>query len=197
MALNIERNKEFVKRFSDAKAWIVECQADGTMVGTWETLPHMSAPKIDNKEETADLKDGSNSTIYKSNTLDCYEFTCDLLQADKATIDLIKNARDKLYMLIYKVGKINGNEQFWFLGPGTISATGGPDYSDFVKIPFVFTTSKNDVAIKISTFPTITENGTTVQEIPSTLQALMTSKGIPAGDHAELFEENYIGNSQS
>jgi hypothetical protein len=188
MALNIERNKEFVKRFSDAKAWVVECDAKGTMQDTWEALPHMSAPKVDMKEETAELKDGSNATIHKSVTLDCFEFTCDLLQADKATIDLIKNARTKLYMLIYKVGIIKGAEQYWFLGPGTISATGGPDYSDFVKIPFVFTTLKNDTDIPASGTLTLPA------EVPSGLQSKFT---IVAGDQAELIEEARNSNNSS
>jgi hypothetical protein len=181
MTLNISRDKEYVKRFSDAKAWVVECDAEGTMAGTWEDLPHMSAPKIDIKEESAELKDGSNATIHKSVTLDCYEFTCDLLQADKATIDLIKNARTKLYMLIYKVGIIKDVEQYWFLGPGTISATGGPDYSDFVKIPFVFTTSKNDVAIPESGTLALP---TTDPPIPSGLNFT-----IPKSEQAVLLEE--------
>ena len=154
MALDISRNKNFVKRFSDSKAWVIECKSDGTLVNStdvWEELPHMAAPKLEAKEETAELKDGSNATIYKSNVLDCYEFTTELLQADKKTLDLIKKARDKFYMLIYKVGTVGGALQYMFFAPGQISSTGGPDYSDFVKIPFTFTSLKNDGVIKIGT----------------------------------------------
>jgi len=182
MALNISRNKDYVKRYSDAKAWVIECESDGTLVGNaWEVLPFMSAPKIGAKEDTAELKDGSNATIHKSNTLDGYEFTCDLLQADKATIDLVKNSRGKFYMLLYKVGEVYGAMQYWFLAPGQISSSNGPDYSDFVKIPLTFTTLKNDTQISATVLPA------EVTASPSTLS--LTDFVIPANAQAELVEE--------
>jgi len=184
MALNIERNKDFVKRYSDAKAWVIECKSDGTLIGNaWEELPHMSGPKINAKEDVAELKDGSNSTIHKSTTLDGFEFTCDLLQADKATIDLVKESRNKFYMLLYKVGEVYGAMQYWFFAPGSITSTAGPDYADFVKIPFVFTTLKNDSAI----------TATSILPAEATAGSLsVTDFVIPANGHAELIEEERV-----
>lgn len=155
MALSLTRDSQLVKRFSDAIGWLVECSSTGLWVSgaAWTTLPRMSAPKIKPNEETASLKDGSNATIYESATLDSYEFTIDLLQADKLTMDLSEYGRGKYFELLYKVGTVGTKEQIQVFAPGQISSTSEADYSDFVKVGFTFKSTKNDAALTITTMP--------------------------------------------
>lgn len=156
MALSLTRDSNLVKRYSDAIGWLVECSSTGLWVtgAAWTTLPRMSAPKIKPNEETASLPDGSGATIYESTTLDSYEFTIDLLQADKQTMDLAEYGRGKYFELLYKIGTVGTKEQIEVFAPGNISGTSEADYSDFVKVGFTFKSTKNDSTLTIATMPT-------------------------------------------
>jgi hypothetical protein len=169
MAISLKRDKKYVKRFSDAEGWIIECESNGDLgvsVGnSWTSLPYMSAPKIKPKEETAELKDGSNTTIYNSSQLDSYEFAMEILQADKESLDLSEYARGKFFMLIYKVGRVGDKVQYHLYAPGQIVSTSETDYSDFVKIGFSFKTVKNDEAISLSSLPEEIEQSSVEQPI--------------------------------
>ena len=157
MPLSLTRDKKYVKRFSDAQGWIIECEANGTLNissgNSWTALPYISAPKIKPKEETAELKDGSNTTIYNSSRLDSYEFSIDILQADKKSLDLSEYAREKFFMLIYKVGNVGDKLQYHVYAPGQIMSTAETDYSDFVKLGFTFKTVKNDNDVSLTILP--------------------------------------------
>ena len=168
MAISLRRDKKYVKRFSDAEGWIIECESNGDLSlsgSSWTALPYMSAPKIKPKEETAELKDGSNTTIYNSSQLDSYEFSMEILQADKESLDLSEYARGKFFMLIYKVGRVGDKIQYHIYAPGQIVSTSETDYSDFVKIGFSFKTVKNDKPISLSTLPEEIEGSSIEQPI--------------------------------
>jgi len=187
MALNFKKDKDSIRRYSDSKVWIVQCDENGTFDTKngwtdWQELPYISAPKVDIKEEVAELKDGSNATIYKSNTLDCYTISFDMLQANKDTIDIIKLARNKLFMLLYKVGTVGSKTQYMLFAPGNISSEGGLDYSDFTKVPFSFSSLKNDKVITFTKFPI-----TVVSDIEKPIIPLTTS--ILAEEQMVIVEE--------
>jgi len=175
MPLTLTRDSNLVKRYSDAIGWLVECSSTGVWVtgASWVTLPRMSAPKIKTNEETAELKDGSGATIYQSAVLDSYEFTIDLLQADKKTMDLAEYARDKYFELVYLVGTVGSSQQVQFFAPGKISSTSEADYSDFVKVGFTFKSTRNDFAITISTMPSGITTAITQAVIPANQQRVI------------------------
>ena len=175
MALTLTRDSNLVKRYSEAIGWLVECSSTGAWVtdAAWTTMPRMSAPKIKPNEETAELKDGSGATIYQSATLDSYEFTVDLLQADKNTMDLAEYARDKYFMLLYLVGTVGDKQQIQVFAPGNISSTSEADYSDFVKVGFTFKSTRNDSAITISTLPSYITSAITQAVIPANKQRII------------------------
>ena len=153
MPITLTRDKKYVKRFSDSQGWIIECEADGSVVGSWTLLPYMSAPKIKPNEESSELKDGSNATIYNSSHLGSYEFLMEILQADKSSLDLFDYAREKFFMLIYKVGMVGDKLQYHVYAPGQILSSSETDYSDFVKIGFSFKTVKNEDEVSLELLP--------------------------------------------
>ena len=169
MPISLKRDKKYVKRFSDAEGWIIECESNGSLGvspgNSWTALPYMSAPKVKPNEETAELKDGSNTTIYNSSHLDSYEFAMEILQADKESLDLSEYARGKFFMLIYKVGRVGNKLQYHLYAPGQILSTSQTDYSDFVKVGFSFKTVKNDDPISLNTLPEEIEASSVEQPI--------------------------------
>ena len=185
----LDRKKEYIKRFSDAYGWLAECDDSGNIIvstneqtnPTWIELPYISAPKMQPNEETAELRDGSNAVIYNDSQLASYEFTTEILQADKKSQDLGEYARGKFFALIYKVGDIGepAKTQYHIYCPGQISSTSQIDLSDFLKVGFTFKTVRNDQAIELTSLP---------EELSDKLTALNETAIIPAGKQRLILE---------
>ena len=176
----LEREKKYIKRFSDAVGWLAECDSDGEIIGTWEKLPYMSAPKMKRTNDTAELKDGSNAVIFNDSHLSFYEVSTEILQADKKTQDLADAVEGKFFILIYKVGKIEQPSGLakiqYHIYYGQIQSESEIDLSDFVKVAFTFKTIKNDDKIDI----------TPPDDPDMTLTGTIT---IPLGKHRIIVEE--------
>ncbi|MCE5227122.1 MAG: hypothetical protein LLG05_14850, partial [Porphyromonadaceae bacterium] len=103
--LTIKRDASLIKQFSDGILWGIESTSTGVVgTNTWGTFPIMSAPKIKPNEKTASLTDASGATVYNSAILDSYEFSFDIQQCDKDSLDLAEYARGKYFMFAYLVG---------------------------------------------------------------------------------------------
>ena len=152
--LVIKRDASFIKQFSEGILWGIESSSTGVVgTNTWGTFPIMSAPKIKPNEKTASLPDASGANVYNSAILDSYEFSFDILQSDKDSLDLAEYARDKYFMFAYLVGTVGTKQQVQVFPPSQIQTTSETDYSDFVKTGFVFKTIKNDAVVTV-TLPT-------------------------------------------
>jgi hypothetical protein len=162
--------------------WLAECDSDGEIIGTWEKLPYMSAPKIKRTNNTAELRDGSDAVIFNDSRLSFYEVSTEILQADKKTQDLADMVEGKFFILIYKIGKIEQPSGLakiqYHVYYGQIQSESEIDLSDFVKVAFTFKTIKNDKPIEIEP-PT---------DDDMTLASTFTIT-IPLGKHRVIVEE--------
>ena len=200
MPLNLERNPSLVKRFSTAKVWLAEYTKPGageTYTPTWEILPYISAPKVKTNTESNELRDGSNAVIYNDSSLLNYELSFEILQSDEKALNMAEVARDKQYLLLFKVGKVGKQIQYQFYGPGQINSESEIDYSDFVKISFTYKTVINDDDIPITVYP---NNDTPINapkdgepEEPTLKAKFVGAAGvtIPAGLHRKILSLDY------
>lgn len=148
------RIKAAAKRYNGAVIAIRECSSDGSSTLTsYFIMPYSDGQGIERVGDTAELLDGSNSTILSSTTLKNYKLKGNFIQVDKATIDILRNALSKTYNVYFYNGVVNGKYQEWFFPICNIDGNFSIELTDWNKVPFVFTSLKNDAIVTTTTVP--------------------------------------------